>query len=172
MRPFVLWMTGLPCSGKTSTARELQRRVPNLAVLDGDELREWLTDRDYTRAGRREHVRRAARLAALLFRHGVPSCVSTVSPYGDDRIEARRIVAGAGGAFAECYVRCPQAECERRDAKGMYARARAGLLPRFTGVGDPYEEPGSPDLVVDTSRAGVAESAGRVVDFLRSRGIL
>ena len=171
MRPFVLWMTGLPCSGKTSAARELQRRVPNLAVLDGDELRAWLTTRDFTRAGRREHMRRTARLAALLFRHGVPSCVSTVSPYGEDRLEARRIAA-CGGAFAECYIRCTQDECERRDPKGMYARARAGLLPMFTGVDDPYEEPKSPDLIVDTARAGVAESAGRIHDFLRSRGLL
>ena len=171
MRPFVLWMTGLPCSGKTSAARELRGLVPNLAVLDGDELREWLTSHDYTRAGRREHVRRAARLAALLCRHGVPSCVSTVSPYAEDRLEARRI-ASCGGAFAECYMRCPQAECERRDAKGMYARARAGQLPMFTGIGDPYEEPASPDLVVDTARAGIAESAGRIAAFLRSRGLL
>ena len=164
-------MTGLPCSGKTSTAHELQRRVPNLAVLDGDELRRWLTNRDYTRPGRREHMRRTAWLAALLFRHGVPACVSTVSPYNEDRLEARRI-AGCGGAFAECYIRCAQAECERRDPRGMYSRARAGMLPMFTGVDDPYEEPASPDLVVDTARAGVAESAGRIVDFLRSRGLL
>ena len=171
VRPFVLWMTGLPCSGKTSAARGLQRLVPNLAVLDGDELREWLTSHDYTREGRREHVRRTARLAALLWRHGVPSCVSTVSPYGEDRQEARRLAA-CGGAFAECYVRCPQAECERRDAKGMYARARAGLLPMFTGIGDPYEEPASPDLVVDTARTGVAETACMIAEFLRSRGLL
>lgn len=170
VRPFVLWMTGLPCSGKTTTARELQGRVPNLAVLDGDELREWLTGRDFTRAGRRDHVVRAARLAALLYRHGVPSCVSTVSPYGDDRLEARRIAA-CGAAFAECYIRCEQAECERRDPRGMYARARAGLLPMFTGVGAPYEEPASPDIVVDTGRLGAAESAGRIAAFLRSRGL-
>ena len=171
VKPFVLWMTGLPCSGKTSTALELRRRVPNLAVLDGDELRTWLTGRDFTRRGRREHMLRTARLAALLYRHGVPSCVSTVSPYGEDRIEARRI-AWCGGAFVECYMRCAQAECERRDPRGMYARARAGLLPMFTGVDDPYEEPASPDLVVDTARFTVAKSAGRIVDFLRSRGLL
>lgn len=169
--PFVVWMTGLPCSGKTTTARELARLVPNLAVLDGDELHGWLTGHDFTREGRREHVRLAARLAALLLRHGVPSCVSTVSPYGDDRLEARRI-AGRGGAFAECYIRCPQAECERRDPRGMYARARAGLLPMFTGVDDPYEEPARPDLVVDTERAVAGESAGRIAAFLRERGLL
>jgi len=170
VKPFVLWMTGLPCSGKTTIARELQRRVPNLAVLDGDELREWLTPKDYTRAGRGEHIRRTAHLAALLYRHGIPSCVSTVTPYRENRVAARRI-AGCGSAFAECYVRCPQAECERRDVKGMYAKARAGLLPAFTGVGDPYEEPGCPDLLVDTDRRGASESAAEVMDFLRSHSL-
>ena len=170
MKPFVLWMTGLPCSGKTTIVRELQGRVPNLAMLDGDELREWFSPKDFSKAGRDEHNRRVAHLAALLLKHGVPSCVSLVSPYRENRSAARGIV-GAGEAFAECYVRCSLAECERRDVKGMYARARAGEIKGFTGIDDPYEEPEAPDLLIDSESEGAAESAAKVMDFLRSRGL-
>ena len=170
VKPFVLWMTGLPCSGKTTIVRELQKQVPNLAMLDGDELREWFSPKDFSKAGRDEHNRRVAHLAGLLLRHGVPSCVSLVSPYRENRSEARRIL-DCGDAFAECYVRCSLAECERRDVKGMYAKARSGEIKGFTGIDDPYEEPERPDLLVDSEREGAAESAAAVMGFLRSRGL-
>ena len=170
VKPFVLWMTGLPCSGKTTIVRELQKQVPNLAMLDGDELREWFSPKDFSKAGRDEHNRRVAHLASLLLRHGVPSCVSLVSPYRENRSAARRIL-DCGDAFAECYVQCSLAECERRDVKGMYAKARAGEIKGFTGIDDPYEEPESPDLLVDSEHESAAESAAKVMDFLRSRGL-
>lgn len=171
MKPFVLWMTGLPCSGKTTIVAKLQKDIPNLAMLDGDELREWFSPKDFSKAGRDEHNRRVAHLAKLLLRHGVPSCVSLVSPYRSNRSDAREII-GSGGQFAECYVRCSLEECERRDVKGMYAKARRGEIKGFTGIDDPYEPPESPDLLIDAERESLDESAAKVRDFLKSRDLI
>ena len=171
MKPFVLWMTGLPCSGKTTIVRDLQKDVPNLAMLDGDELREWFSPKDFSKAGRDEHNRRVAHLAKLLLKHGVPSAVSLVSPYVENREAARQII-DAGDGFAECYIKCSVEKCEERDVKGMYAKARRGEIKGFTGIDDPYEAPPNADLVVDTENEPLSDSAGRVRDFLRGRGLL
>lgn len=171
MKPFVLWMTGLPCSGKSTIVRHLQKEIPNLAMLDGDELREWFSPKDFSKAGRDEHNRRVAHLAKLLMKHGVPSVVSLVSPYTENRSSAREIV-NAGDQFAECYVRCSLAKCEERDVKGMYAKARRGEIKGFTGIDDPYEPPENPDLLVDTENDTLEESSLQVTDFLRARSLL
>lgn len=171
MKPFVLWMTGLPCSGKSTIVRRLQKEVPNLAMLDGDELREWFSPKDFSKAGRDEHNRRVAHLAKLLMKHGVPSVVSLVSPYKENRESARSIV-DAGDRFAECYVRCSLAKCEERDVKGMYAKARRGEIKGFTGIDDPYEPPETPDLLVDTEHYTLEASSQLVVDFLKRRSLL
>lgn len=171
MKPFVLWMTGLPCSGKTTIVRDLQKNIPNLAMLDGDELREWFSPKDFSKAGRDEHNKRVAHLAKLLLKHGVPSAVSLVSPYIENRESARQIV-DAGDQFAECYVKCSLAKCEERDVKGMYAKARKGEIKGFTGIDDPYEAPLNADLVVDTENESLSDSADKVRDFLRQRSLL
>lgn len=171
MKPFVLWMTGLPCSGKSTIVRHLQKEIPNLAMLDGDELREWFSPKDFSKAGRDEHNKRVAHLAKLLMKHGVPSVVSLVSPYRENRSSAREIVS-AGDQFAECYVRCSLAKCEERDVKGMYAKARRGEIKGFTGIDDPYEPPENPDLLVDTENDTLEESSRQVTDFLRARSLL
>lgn len=171
MKPFVLWMTGLPCSGKSTIVRRLQKEVPNLAMLDGDELREWFSPKDFSKAGRDEHNQRVAHLAKLLMKHGVPSVVSLVSPYKENRESARSIV-DAGDRFAECYVRCSLAKCEERDVKGMYAKARRGEIKGFTGIDDPYEPPETPDLLVDTEHDTLEASSQLVVDFLKHRSLL
>lgn len=164
-------MTGLPCSGKSTIVRHLQNEIPNLAMLDGDELREWFSPKDFSKAGRDEHNQRVAHLARLLLQHGVPTIVSLVSPYRQNRSDARRII-DAGASFAECYVRCSLAKCEERDVKGMYARARKGEIKGFTGIDDPYEPPKDPDLVVDTELDTLDESARQVTLFLKGRGLL
>lgn len=171
MKPFVLWMTGLPCSGKTTIVRDLRKEIQNLAMLDGDELREWFSPKDFSKAGRDEHNKRVAHLAKLLLTHGVPSAVSLISPYAENREAARQII-GDGGQFVECYVKCSVEKCEQRDVKGMYAKARKGEIKGFTGVDDPYEAPGNPDLTVDTESESLSDSAGRVMGFLRERGLL
>ncbi len=171
MKPFVLWMTGLPCSGKTTIVKELQKDIPNLAMLDGDELREWFSPKDFTKEGRDEHNKKVAHLARLLLKHNVPSCVSLVSPYRENRSGAREII-DAGDQFAECYVKCSLEECERRDVKGMYAKARAGQIKGFTGIDDPYEAPEAPDLLIDAEHETAPESAGKVREYLKSKDLI
>lgn len=171
MKPFVLWMTGLPCSGKTTIVRELQKDIPNLAMLDGDELREWFSPKDFSKAGRDEHNKRVAHLAKLLLKHGVPSAVSLVSPYKENRDSARDII-NSGDQFAECYVKCSVEKCEQRDVKGMYAKARKGEIKGFTGIDDPYETPQNPDLLIDTEHESLTDSAKKVKEFLKKRNLI
>ena len=171
MKPFILWMTGLPCSGKTSIVKDLQKDIPNLAMLDGDELREWFSPKDFSKAGRDEHNKKVAHLAKLLLKHGVPSVVSLVSPYAENRLNARQIV-DAGQQFAECYVKCSLEKCEERDVKGMYAKARKGEIKGFTGIDDPYEAPEKADLVVDTEHDSLLASADKVKEFLKQRDLI
>lgn len=171
MKPFVLWMTGLPCSGKTTIVKELQKDIPNLAMLDGDELREWFSPKDFTKAGRDEHNKRVAHLAKLLLKHGVPSAVSLVSPYKENRDSAREII-NSGDQFAECYVKCSIDKCEQRDVKGMYAKARRGEIKGFTGIDDPYEAPQNPNLLIDTEHESLTDSAKKVKEFLKKRNLI
>ena len=171
MRPFVLWMTGLPCSGKTTIVKELQKDIPNLAMLDGDELREWFSPKDFSKAGRDEHNKRVAHLAKLLLKHGVPSAVSLVSPYKENRDSAREII-NSGDQFVECYVKCSVEKCEQRDVKGMYAKARRGEIKGFTGIDDPYEAPENPNLLIDTEHESLIDSAKKVKEFLKKRNLI
>ena len=171
MKPFVLWMTGLPCSGKTTIVKELQKDIPNLAMLDGDELREWFSPKDFSKAGRDEHNKKVAHLAKLLLKHGVPSAVSLVSPYKENRDNAREII-NSGDQFAECYVKCSVEKCEQRDVKGMYAKARKGEIKGFTGIDDPYDTPLNPDLLIDTEHEPLTASANKIKDFLKKRNLI
>ena len=171
MKPFVLWMTGLPCSGKTTIVKDLQKDIPNLAMLDGDELREWFSPKDFSKEGRDEHNKKVAHLAKLLLKHGVPSAVSLVSPYLVNREKAREII-DAGDQFAECYVKCSLSKCEERDVKGMYAKARKGEIKGFTGIDDPYEAPEKADLIVDTEKKPLSDSSNKVREFLRGRNLI
>lgn len=168
---FVLWMTGLPCSGKTTILRRMQERVPNLAMLDGDELREWLSPKDFSKEGRDEHNKKVAHLAKLLLKHQVPVGVSLVSPYVENRQNARKII-DAGDQFSEVYVKCSLDQCENRDVKGMYKKARAGEIKNFTGLDDPYEAPENPDFVVDTEKGSVDESVDEIMGYLKSKDLL
>lgn len=159
---FVLWMTGLPCSGKTTIARKLKEdHIKNLAILDGDELREWLSPKDFSKEGRNEHNRKVAHLARFLINHGLPVCVALVSPYRENREFARQLI---GDRFYEVYVKCSLNECETRDVKGMYKLARSGKIKNFTGLDDPYEPPSDPDIVLDTERMTISECADRIID--------
>ena len=171
MKPFILWITGLPCSGKTTIVKELQKDIPNLAILDGDELREWFSPKDFSKAGRDEHNKKVAHLAKLLLKHGVPSAVSLVSPYKENRDNAREII-NSGDQFAECYIKCSVEKCEQRDVKGMYAKARRGEIKGFTGIDDPYETPQNPDLLIDTEYEPLTDSAKKVKQFLKKRNLI
>ena len=165
---FVLWMTGLPCSGKTTIIRKLAEHIQNLAILDGDELREWLSPKDFSREGRIEHNRKVANLAKMLVEHGVPVGVSLISPYSENRETARKIINN-NKKFFELYVKCSLEKCEERDIKGLYKKARNNEIKNFTGINDPYEEPSNPDLVIDTEKYANEECVRKVLVFLESK---
>jgi adenylyl-sulfate kinase len=166
-----LWLTGLSGAGKSTIGRaverELRARGHRVEVLDGDVVRRNLTSGlGYSRRDRDTNVGRIAFVADLLSRNGVIVIVAAISPYREARSQARTLM---GGRFAEVYVRATVDECERRDVKGLYKRARDGDLDQFTGVSDPYEEPEAPEMVVETEREEPADSAGRVVTLVEQR---
>ncbi len=170
-RGFTLWLTGLSGAGKstlaTAVGHELRRRGVRVEVLDGDEVRQNLSKGlGFTREDRDTNIRRIGYVAKLLARNGVVVITAAISPYRAVRDEVRREI----GAFVEVYVKASLDECVRRDTKGLYRRALAGEIPQFTGVSDPYEEPLRPELVIDTEREVVGESAARVVDRLVELG--
>ncbi|PYP68649.1 MAG: adenylyl-sulfate kinase [Gemmatimonadetes bacterium] len=170
-RGFTLWLTGLSGAGKstlaTAVGHELRRRGVRVEVLDGDEVRQNLSKGlGFTREDRDTNIRRIGYVAKLLTRNGVVVITAAISPYRAVRDEVRREI----GAFVEVYVKASLDECVRRDTKGLYRRALAGEIPQFTGVSDPYEEPLRPELVIDTEREVVGESAARVVDRLVELG--
>ena len=152
-RPVTLWLTALPGAGKTTLAFALERELKTgnrpCYVLDGDRLRHGINgDLGFSPEDRHENIRRIAELAQLFNDAGLISIVAVVSPYANDRAMARRIV---GESYREVYLSTPLAVCERRDPKGMYARARRGEIPSFTGISAPYEPPEAADLTLDTS---------------------
>jgi len=151
-----VWMTGLPASGKSTVAAAVEARAlaegRSAYVLDGDNLRHGLNgDLGFSADDRAENVRRTAEVAALLADAGVLVLVALVSPYRADREAARAVHARLALPFLEVHVATTLEECERRDPKGLYARARAGELRHMTGVDDPYEPPEAPDVVVQGS---------------------
>jgi bifunctional enzyme CysN/CysC len=170
-----VWLTGLPASGKSTIAGAVEERLIELGRsayrLDGDNLRHGLNGNlGFDAADRAENVRRTAHAARLLADAGSIVLVSLVSPYAQDRDAARAIHEEEGIEFAEVFVDTPLEECERRDPKGLYARARRGDLKGMTGVDDPYEPPPSPDLVIAPGDPGAAIES--VLALLRERGVL
>ena len=157
-------MTGLPCSGKTTIARKLQEVYPKLALLDGDELREWLSPKDFSRDGRNEHNRRVAHLAKLLLKHDVSVLVSLISPFNENREDARKIIGDS--KFIETYIKCPLSVCEERDVKGMYKKARLNEISNFTGVNDGYDIPDNPDLIINTENNSLNECVDQITEYL------
>jgi len=165
-----VWFTGLPSSGKSTVAAAVEARLLAAArpayVLDGDNLRHGLNGNlGFSVADRAENVRRTAEVAALMADAGVVALASLVSPRAVDRAAARAVHTRAGLPFLEVWVSTPLEECERRDPKGLYARARAGEIPDFTGIGQPYEEPVAPDLEIGPALA-LDEATSRVLAAL------
>jgi bifunctional enzyme CysN/CysC len=170
----VIWLTGLPGSGKSTLARSLERRLfghgGSPVLLDGDTLRAGLnSDLGFSAADRTENIRRLAEVAVHLARNGHIAIVAAVSPSSEDRAAARRI---ADTAFREVYIATPAEVCESRDPKGHYAKARAGALQAFTGIGKDYEPPTDAELKIDTSSRSVADATNEIERMLTKSGIL
>jgi adenylyl-sulfate kinase len=164
--PCVLWFTGLSGAGKSTIADrvtdELRRRGHPVERLDGDTVRGMFPGTGFGREERNEHVRRIGFLASTLERHGVFVVASFISPYQ----ESREFVRGLCRRFVEVFVDTPLEECERRDVKGLYARARRGEVPQFTGISDPYEPPVAPELTIDTTSLTPDGAAQQVFEYL------
>jgi bifunctional enzyme CysN/CysC len=170
----VIWLTGLPGSGKSTLARALERRLfgngGSPILLDGDTLRAGLNgDLGFSAQDRSENIRRLAEVATHLARNGHIAIVAAVSPSAEDRAAARRI---ADTAFREIYVATPAEVCESRDPKGHYAKARAGTLQSFTGIGNDYQPPARCELRIDTSVRTVADATEEIERMLAETGIL
>jgi bifunctional enzyme CysN/CysC len=170
----VVWLTGLPGSGKSTLARALERRLfsqgGSPVLLDGDTLRAGLnSDLGFSETDRTENIRRLAEVATHLARNGHIAIVAAVSPSRDDRAAARRI---ADTAFREVYIATPAEVCESRDPKGHYAKARAGALAAFTGIGRDYQPPTDCELRIDTSTRSVADAADEIERMLAETGVL
>ncbi len=171
----VLWFTGLSGSGKSTVARQLERRLFELGCrtfyLDGDNVRHGLNgDLGFSAEDRNENIRRVAEVARLSFEHGNLTICTFISPFAGDRDFARSLLPA--GRFVEVYVKCDIEVCKRRDPKGLYAKALSGEIPEFTGVTSPYEEPQNPDLVVETDLQSADELVDEIITHLLRTGLI
>lgn len=171
----ILWFTGLSGSGKSTVAREVERKLNQLGhlayVLDGDNIRFGLNKNlGFSPDDRAENIRRIGEVAKLFADAAVITLTAFISPYRADRDMARQLVKE--GEFIEIFVDCPLEECEKRDVKGLYKKARNGEIKEFTGISAPYENPETPELVIDTAKKSLDQSANRVIQYLENRGII
>jgi bifunctional enzyme CysN/CysC len=174
-RPCVLWFTGLSGAGKSTIANLVDRRLCELsrhtALLDGDNLRHGINrDLGFTTEARVENMRRVTEIAALLVDAGLITLVSLISPFRSERETARNRLDA--GEFIEIHIATPLADCESRDPKGLYRRARAGELPNFTGIDQPYEAPVAPEITIDTTATSADAACELIVSYLREHHYL
>ncbi|MBJ6360236.1 adenylyl-sulfate kinase [Paenibacillus sp. GCM10012307] len=170
-----LWFTGLSGAGKSTLAfaleQELFARGKAVYVLDGDNIRHGLNrDLGFSPEDRRENIRRIGEVSKLLVDAGIIVLSAFISPHEEDREMVRNFFAPED--FVEVYVKCSLAECERRDPKGLYKKARSGQIPNFTGVSAGYDIPRSPALVMDTEELSVEESVKLLIEYLEGQGLL
>jgi adenylylsulfate kinase len=164
---FVIWLSGLPGSGKTTTAKflenELRRRGLRVETLDGDEVRRRLSpDLGFSRLDRELHAKRVSYLSLLLSRNGVIPIVALISPFRSSRDYARNLI----GRFVEVWVKCSVETCRKRDPKGLYKQAQEGKVTNLTGIQDPYEPPINPEVIIDTEHEKPDVCGRKILDAL------
>jgi len=171
----VIWFTGLSGAGKSTLAHALEERLFMMKcrsfVFDGDNVRHGLNkDLGFSQEDRKENIRRIGEMARLFLEAGVIAITAFISPYREDRLSARRLIGD--GDFIEVFLDCSIDVCETRDVKGVYKKARAGLIRDFTGVSAPYEPPECPELALDTAALSVEDCVERVLGLLMERGVI
>ncbi len=171
----VIWLTGLSASGKSTVAREVELALIengiNAYVLDGDNIRHGLNSNlGFSPEDRKENIRRIGEVAKLFCEANVVTLTAFISPYKADRDLARKLVPP--GQFFEIYCAATVEDCEKRDPKGLYKKARAGEIPEFTGISAPYEAPDKPELVLHTGKETLEESTKKVLELLQEKGII
>ena len=171
-KSFMLWFTGLSGSGKSTIANalllKLHQRGISSYLLDGDNLRHGINKNlTFSEDDRKENIRRTAEIGKLFVDAGIVVLAARISPFEEDRKNARSIVGSA--EFIEVYVKCPIQECEIRDPKGLYKKARNGKIKQFTGIDQPYEEPKNPDITINTSKLDVDEAVSNLLSYLEKR---
>jgi adenylylsulfate kinase len=171
----VLWFTGLSGSGKSTLSNAVEKKLNELGirsyVLDGDNIRHGLNkDLGFNPDDRKENIRRIGEVARLFVDAGFIVITAFISPYQEDRQLARELVEQK--EFHEVYVKCSLAECEKRDPKGLYHKARNGEIPQFTGISAPYEEPHKAELIVETDKQTIDESVYSVIQYLKAQSII
>src|SRR5438093_261502 len=174
-RSATVWFTGLSGSGKSTIAVALEKalweRNVHAFVLHGDNVRHGLnTNLGFSPADRTENIRRIGEVAKLFTDAGIIALTAFISPYRADRDQVRALMAP--GDFVEVFVHCPLEECEKRDVKGLYQKARAGQIPEFTGISAPYEEPLKPELTLRTAAQTVEQSVQQILAYLAGRRII
>ncbi|GAA0423652.1 adenylyl-sulfate kinase [Cocleimonas flava] len=174
-KSFVLWFTGLSGSGKSTLANAVEKELfdsgHNVTVLDGDNVRHGLcSDLGFTEEDRNENMRRIGEVAKLFVESGTIVLAAFVSPYRTDREKVRSRLPH--GEFYEVYCQCDLDVCEDRDPKGLYAKARKGEIPNFTGISAPYEEPIKPDMVVNTNNLSIGEEVKLIIDNLQKKNLV
>jgi len=158
-----VWLTGLPCSGKTTIANALACEALPFVILDGDQLRSGLcADLGFDEKSRKENIRRVRALALLIESQGFIPVISIIAPYREDRRKARE----SAEKMIEIFVKCSLEVCKTRDVKGMYQKALSGEIKDFTGIDSPYEEPENPELIIDTEKMTLDECVERVSQII------
>ena len=174
-RSAVLWFTGLSGAGKSTLAHAVEERLHGMGaktfVIDGDNVRHGLCgDLSFSDEDRVENIRRVGEVAKLFVEAGLLTLTAFISPFRSDRAKVRNLLDD--GDFIEVYCRTPLDVCEARDVKGLYAKARAGEIPAFTGISSPYEEPESPEIIADTGTLPLDQCVDQVIGYLLDKGII
>jgi adenylyl-sulfate kinase len=176
LRGGIVWMTGLSGAGKSTLSTAITARLAPqrpIELLDGDDVRTFLSaGLTFSRADRDTNVQRIAYVGRLLAKHGVLVFVAAISPYADTRAQLKALSVAAGHPFVEVFVHAPLETVIERDVKGLYARARSGEIPSFTGISDPYEPPTAPDVEVRTDRESRADCELRILNALAERNLI